>query len=88
MKPHEMRLRLVVRRHALPETRIIFPIPLDNDPTVANLIELVNGIIPLESEDWGLEDYVVELHDADGNAFDCLHFQRVATVLNPDEEVL
>lgn len=88
MKPHDMRIRLVVRRHSLPETRIIFTIPLDDNPTIASFLELVNGVIPLESEDWGLEDYVAELHDPDGNAFDCLHFQRVADVIKPDEEIL
>lgn len=88
MKPREMRLRLVVRRHALPETRIIFTVSLDEDPGIADLIEYVNGVVPLESDDWGLEDYVAELHDAEGNAFDLLHFQRVASVLKPDEEVL
>lgn len=88
MKPREMRLRLVVRRHALPETRIILPVSLDEDPSIADLIDLVNGVVPLESEDWGLEDYVAELHDGEGSAFDLLHFQRVVSVLKPDEEVL
>ncbi|KAK3326966.1 hypothetical protein B0T19DRAFT_149644 [Cercophora scortea] len=87
MKGNDLRLRLVVRRHALPEARVVFNVPLDNDPTVARLLEQVNEIIPLESRDWGLEDYVVELHDAEGHAFDCLHFQPVAAVLKNDEEV-
>ncbi|KAM7189833.1 hypothetical protein V8F20_009970 [Naviculisporaceae sp. PSN 640] len=87
MKPREMRLRVVVRRHALPETRIILPVCLDEDPSIADLIELVNDVIPLESEDWGLEDYVAELRDGEGSAFDLLHFQRVVSVLKPDEEV-
>ncbi|KAK3681281.1 hypothetical protein B0T22DRAFT_445491 [Podospora appendiculata] len=87
MKGNDLRLRLVVRRHALPEARVVFNVPLDNDPTVARLLEQVNDIIPLESSDWGLEDYVVELHDAEGHAFDCLHFQPVAAVLKNDEEV-
>ncbi|KAM7194229.1 hypothetical protein V8F33_007375 [Rhypophila sp. PSN 637] len=87
MKPREMRLRLVVRRHALPETRIIFTISLEEDPSIADLIEAVNGVVPLESEDWGLEDYVAELHDEEGSGFDLLHFQRIVSVLKTDEEV-
>ncbi|KAL2016068.1 hypothetical protein VTK56DRAFT_4306 [Thermocarpiscus australiensis] len=82
-----LRLRLVVRRHALPEVRIVFALRLDNDPTIANLLEQVNDVIPLESTDWGLEDYVVELHDFDGHAFDCLHFQQVSEILRNDEQV-
>lgn len=85
---NSLRLRLVVRRHALPEVRIVFPLQLDNDPTVANLLEQVNDIVPLESNDWGLEDYAVEIRDPSGNAFDCLHFQQVSAILNNDEEVL
>jgi hypothetical protein len=82
-----LRLRLVVRRNALPEVRIIFPIQLGTEPTIANLLEQVNEIVPLESNDWGLEDYSVELRDANGNGFECLHFQPVSQTLNNDEEV-
>ncbi|KAJ9144969.1 hypothetical protein NKR23_g5521 [Pleurostoma richardsiae] len=87
MKEKNLRLRLVVRRHGLPEVRVLFNVPLDNDPTIAKLVELVNETIPLEGTDWGLEDYAVELRDSDGHAFECLHFQHVATVLEKDEEV-
>lgn len=82
-----LRLRLVVRRNGLPDTRILFNVPLAHDPTVANLVEIVNDTIPLETEDWGLEDYAVELHDKDGNAYECLHFQPIASVLDKDDEV-
>jgi hypothetical protein len=88
MKQKDLRLRLVVRRHGLPEVRLVFPISLESDPTIAKLLENVNDTVPLESSDWGLEDYVVELRDGTGNAFECLHFQEVRTVLNEDEEVL
>jgi hypothetical protein len=88
MKENALRLRLVVCRHALPDVRVVFPISVATDPTVAQLLEQVNETIPLESTDWGLEDYVVELRDRDGNAFECLHFQPVSVVLDKDEEVL
>lgn len=87
MKDSNLRLRLVVRRHGLPEVRVVFNIPLENNPTIANLLEQVNDIIPLESNDWGLEDYAVELRDAEGHGFDCLHFQQVSVVLKNDEEI-
>jgi len=88
MVAERFRLRLVIRRHGLPEARVVFVVPLENDPTISQLVEQVNEVIPLESDDWGLEDYVVELRDTDGNGFDCLHFQRVRDVLKEDEEVL
>jgi hypothetical protein len=88
MSSHLRRLRLVVRRHALPEVRVLFTVSLEADPTIANFLEQVNEIIPLESNDWGLEDYVVELRDPQGSAFECLHFQQVSSILHVDEEVL
>jgi hypothetical protein len=88
MQNSNMRLRLVIRRHALPEERVVFGVRLENDPTIANLLEQVNEDIPLESTEWGLEDYVVELRDAAGRSFDCMHFQQVSVVLKSDEEVL
>jgi len=83
-----LRLRLVVQRHALPEVRVVFAVSLDNDPTVANLLEQINEIIPLEGNDWGLEDYAVQLRDSSGHGFECLHFQQVSLILKNDEEVL
>lgn len=83
-----LRIRLIVRRHGLPEARILFNVPLDNDPTIAQLVEHVNESIPLENEDWGLDDYAVELHAKDGHAFECLHFQSVASILEKDDEIL
>lgn len=83
-----LRLRLVVKRHGIPEDRVMFAVQLDTDPTISNLLEQVNEVFPLESNDWGLEDYAVELRDATGRGFDCLHFQQVSVILKNDEEVL
>ncbi|KAL8769129.1 MAG: hypothetical protein Q9209_004763 [Squamulea sp. 1 TL-2023] len=52
------------------------------EPTIAQLLERVNEIIPLESGDWGLEDYAVEVR-----GFECLHFSEVNQVLKEDDEV-
>lgn len=83
------RLRLVVRRHGLPEVRVVFNVSLETNPTVAGFLEQVNDVIPLESDgNWGLEDYVVELRDSHNTAYECLHFQPVSNVLKADEEVL
>jgi hypothetical protein len=88
MAEQDMRLRLVVRRYGLPEIRLMWSLRLDSDPTIAKVLEQLNNDVPLESDQWGLEDYVVELHDSDGTEFECLHYQSVRSVLKPDDRVL
>ncbi|KAI1336695.1 hypothetical protein F5Y15DRAFT_393765 [Xylariaceae sp. FL0016] len=87
MADKDMRLRLVVRRNGLPEARLMWNARLDNDPTISKLLEQLNEDLPLEANQWGLEDYVVELHDQDGTDFECLHYQPVRSVLKPDDRV-
>ncbi|KAI1737966.1 hypothetical protein F4680DRAFT_426677 [Xylaria scruposa] len=87
MADQEMRLRLVVRRNSLPELRLMWHVKLDSNPSISKLLEQLNDHVPLESEHWGLEDYVVELHDSDGTDFECLHYQLVRNVLKPDDRV-
>ncbi|KAI0440410.1 hypothetical protein F4803DRAFT_527203 [Xylaria telfairii] len=87
MADQDMRLRLVVRRHGLPELRLMWHVSLDSNPSISKLLEQLNNHVPLESEHWGLEDYVVELHDTDGADFECLHYQLVRSVLKPDDRV-
>ncbi|KAI2465386.1 hypothetical protein F4781DRAFT_409424 [Annulohypoxylon bovei var. microspora] len=87
MTEKDMRLRIVVRRDGFPEVRLIWNVSLENDPTISKLLEKVNETIPLEIEQRGLENYVVELHDDDGTSFECLHFQPVRSVLKPDDRV-
>lgn len=84
-----MRLRIIVRRHGLPETPIVWAIDTTGAPTVSQLLEQINDIIPIESDgEWGLEDYAVELKGVDGVNYECLHFQPVASVMKEDDEVL
>ncbi|KAI9791742.1 MAG: hypothetical protein M1816_003552 [Peltula sp. TS41687] len=83
-----MRLRLRVNRHGLPTTHITWPVEASNAShgptglTIARLLEQVNEVIPLESDDWGLDDYAVEV-----NGFECLHFQEVNLVLRDGDTV-
>jgi hypothetical protein len=56
--------------------------------TIAQLLEDVNAVIPLESQDgegdeWGLEDYVVRV-----GGHECLHFEFVGNVLREGDGVL
>ncbi|KAI1081549.1 hypothetical protein F5B20DRAFT_536478 [Whalleya microplaca] len=87
MADKDMRLRLVVRREGLPEVRLLWNVMLENDPTVAKLLEKVNEVIPLEIGQTGLEDYAVELRDDDGTSFECLHYQPVRSVLKTDDRL-
>lgn len=92
-----MRLQLLIHRHALPPVRIVHttgtgPASHTRSPasTIADLLNDVNDIIPLESEDgeWGLEDYVVEVAGLDSASnYECLHFQVVEDVLREFDEV-
>jgi hypothetical protein len=86
-----MRLKVSVRRYSLPTTNIIFttralgpsPATSSTDATIAQLLEDVNDIVPLESTDWGFEDYAVEV-----NGYECLHFSPIDAVLREDDEVV
>jgi hypothetical protein len=83
-----MRLRLLIKRHNLPNTAIVWAIDTSIDITISQLLEQINEIIPLESDgDWGLEDYAVEVEGKEA-AYECLHFQSVRNVLHEDDEVV
>ncbi|OAF59991.2 hypothetical protein VC83_03149 [Pseudogymnoascus destructans] len=83
-----MRLRLVVKRHDLPDAAIVWPVNDEARVIVSQLLEQVNEIIPLESEgEWGLEDYAVEVRGRETN-YECLHFQDVKSILHGDDEVI
>ncbi|PTB74953.1 hypothetical protein M440DRAFT_1336521 [Trichoderma longibrachiatum ATCC 18648] len=88
MQPQDIRLRLLVRRHGLPEVKLVWPCSCSEDLTIAKLLEQVNEVVPLESGEWGLEDYAVELADGKGGSFECLHFQQVGRILKDEDQVL
>lgn len=84
-----MRLRLSIRRNGLPETNIIWSIDMASSTTVYQLLEQVNEVVPIESDDkWGLEDYAVEIRGEKDLNYECLHFQYVTSVLKEDDEVI
>ncbi|PWY78133.1 hypothetical protein BO94DRAFT_626712 [Aspergillus sclerotioniger CBS 115572] len=121
-----MRLHLIIQRHGLPVTRILWTtsppsafghnapsassmLPAASSAlastrvpnalyssgsyTIAQLLEDVNEVVPLETEpalfdsecsgQWGLEDYVVEVGGSE-----CLHFMEVEGLLRDGDEVL
>lgn len=81
---------MIVQRHSLPPVQVLWTVGVLRPPyaaagtsaTVSQLLEQINEIIPLESEDWGLEDYAVEVR-----GFECLHFSELSQVLKEDDEV-
>ncbi|KAL9006870.1 MAG: hypothetical protein Q9188_000401 [Gyalolechia gomerana] len=85
-----MRLHLIIQRNALPPVHILWITgalgPLysaaGKELTISQLLEQVNDIIPLESGEWGLEDYIVEV-----GGFECLHFLEAGQVLKEGDEV-
>ena len=83
-----MRLQLAIQRHGLPIVRILWTVGSSNVPneavstTISKFLEQVNEIIPLEADDWGLEDYAVDVH-----GYECLHFSELSQVLKEDDEV-
>ena len=86
-----MRLQLTVLRHGLPPVQVLWTsestvrtplVAAGNSITISQFLEQVNEVLPLESEDWGLEDYSVEVR-----GFECLHFAELNQVLKEDDEV-
>ena len=80
---------MIIQRHSLPPVQLLWTVgdirsPLMPEPAalVSQLVEQVNEIVPLESEDWGLEDYVVEVR-----GFECLHFSELSHILRDNDEV-
>ncbi|KOS22673.1 hypothetical protein ESCO_003436 [Escovopsis weberi] len=88
MASQDIRLRLVIRRHGVPEVKLVWPCACTDNFTVSRLLEQVNEVITLESGEWGLEDYAVELSDGKGGSFECLHFQPVGRILKDEDQVL
>ncbi|KAI9880804.1 MAG: hypothetical protein M1830_000240 [Pleopsidium flavum] len=90
-KQHPLHLEVEFsKRHALPPTQVLWTVTNLRPPytaagssgTISQLLEQVNEVIPLESEHWGLEDYVVEVQ-----GFECLHFSELTTVLKEEDQV-
>lgn len=90
MSPGDLRLRLLVRRNGVPDVKLVWPCTPSDDLTIAKLLTDVNDVIPLESTEWGLEDYTVELGDGTAStaSFECLHFQLVSRTLKDEDQVL
>ena len=76
-----MRLRLEVQRNELPPLKLLWQ--ANPDQTVAELLETLNPFVPLESNDWDTQDYLVESPDG----YETLHYQTVGSIFKEDEHV-
>jgi len=82
-----MRIRLSINRYSLGTTKIWWDTGSINEgrpgTTISMLLESVNEVCQLESENWGLEDYVVEV-----GGWEVLHFHSVEGLLRDGDEVV
>lgn len=76
-----MRLRLEIVRNRLPPTKVLWQV--ESEQTTAELLKSLDAIVPLESESWDLEDYVLETTDG----FEALHYQTLGSILKDDDHV-
>ena len=81
-KPFTMRLRLCVYRHELPPTKLLWNVPKPH-LTIAELLDQLNDVVPLEAEGWGFEDYAVQV-----GSYEALHFQTITDILKDEDEVM
>jgi hypothetical protein len=82
-----MRIYLTVRRNRLEPVDLVWSIPeyasRSAVPTISRLLSSVDEVVPLESNDWGLEDYMVQIE-----GFECLHYARLEDVLQNGDHVM
>lgn len=79
-----MRLRLRIHRNELPTVSALWPVPYTNiRNTIAQLLVSVNGIFPLESDTWDLDDYSVSI-----GGYECLHYHELGAVCKDEDEVV
>ncbi|PHH65570.1 hypothetical protein CDD81_2005 [Ophiocordyceps australis] len=89
MPPNNLRLRLTVERHGVPDVKLAWSCNQSPDLTISKFLEQVNKAVPLESGEWGLEDYVVELVNNDGSTgYECLHYQQTRDILKDEDQLL
>ena len=84
-----MRLQLCIQRQGLPPVRVLWNAEglrpsqgTQGTTTISQFLHQVNEVIPLEAEDWGLEDYCVDV-----NGYECLHFAVLDQILKEDDQI-
>ncbi|KAM0706709.1 hypothetical protein Q7P35_006039 [Cladosporium inversicolor] len=79
-----MRLRLRVQRNEVPAVNTLWPLSdTQQKHTFAQLLEAINQTFPLETDKWGLEDYVITVA-----GYECLHYHEIGAVCKDEDEVV
>lgn len=83
---NKMRIRLTVQRHKLEPVDLLWTISEDlyksHNHTISRWLSEVDEVVPLEADEWGLEDYVVHVQ-----GFECLHFKKTGDVFREGDHV-
>jgi hypothetical protein len=81
-----MRIRLTIQRNRLDSVEVLWIIPEDSykssSHTISRWLAEVDEAFPLETDEWGLEDYVVHIQ-----GFECLHFKTTGDVFRNGDHV-
>jgi len=81
-----MRIRLTIQRNQLNPVEVLWTIPEDSykspSHTISRWLAEVDETFPLETDEWGLEDYVVHIQ-----GFECLHFKTTGDVFRTGDHV-
>jgi hypothetical protein len=80
-----MRIHLSIERNGLPTVKLLWPVAEDENgkkSIVSRLLAKVDETIPLETEDFALEDYILLV---DGS--ECLHYQNLSDVLKDEDHI-
>lgn len=76
-----MRLRLTIRRNALPDTKLLWRAKATQ--TISQLLTAVDEHFPLEADHWGVDDYVVLVA-----GYEAIHYHKVGDILKEGDRVM
>lgn len=75
-----MRIKLEVLRQDLPPVKVLWSVT--PHMLASQLLEKIDEHFPLESDDWGFEDYAVQL-----DGYEILHYMPLDNLLDQDSHV-
>lgn len=79
-----MRLRLRIERNELPPTQILHSIPsTQTSQTIAQFLQNINVLFPLESTNWDISDYAVLV-----GGYEATHYTEVGQAFKDEDEVV
>lgn len=76
-----MRLALEVIRYQLPTIKVLWQV--NPEHSIAEFLHSLDQSIPLETQDWSLEDYAVETVQG----YEILHYYLIGDILKDDEHI-